>query len=150
MFCLVLTKEYRFLASSEIVRTVPHTVAAAGCSAPMSSECSADVDHAEVRDPSGHNESQLTAPPGKLFGEVSFGGNRQVASLTARPKDNPDAPIALICEINQSGLIPMQPILTCDHCGAGSSFGFDNGHFLSLVLLKYDFANHSLSLAPIG
>jgi hypothetical protein len=118
-------------------------------SAPTSSECSADVDHAEVRDQSGHNQCQLTAPPGELFGEVGFGGNRQVASLTARPKDNPDAPIALICEINPSGLIPMQPILTCDHCGAGSSFGFDNGYFLSLVLLKYDFTNHSLGLAPI-
>jgi hypothetical protein len=117
-------------------------------SAPMSSECSADVDHAEVRDQSGHNQCQLTAPPGKLFGEVSFGGNRQVASLTARPKNNPDAPIALLCEINQLELIPMQPILTCDHCGAGSSFGFDNGHFLSLVIFKYDFANHRLSLAP--
>jgi hypothetical protein len=129
---------------------------------PLPPECSADVDHVEVRHEAGQTQCQLNAPTGMLFGAVLLTGSRgalasgsstrEVERIRFITQQEPSNPIILACEVGPTGLIPFQPPVTCANCedannGAfGVLFIFKNGYFGSMVSLKYDFTEHRILL----
>jgi hypothetical protein len=131
-------------------------------SGPLPPECSAAVDHVEVRDLAGQTQCQLNAPTEMLFGGVLLTGSKGAlgSSLSARQierirlitQQEPGNPIIFACEVSPTGLIPLQPPVTCANCedannGAfGVLFIFKNGYFGSVVSLKYDFTEHRFVL----
>jgi hypothetical protein len=120
-------------------------------SGPLPGDCSADVDHVEVRDATGHSQCHLDAPTGKLFGWVNRAViNDKLLSLHLATRQEPSAAIVFACEITASELIPFKPAVTCAGCESaslgtyGPLFIFENGYFGSEVALKYDYDQHRI------